>query len=101
MAATKPRYSQEEFAQRGDSIYERDIFPVVGAGDERKYVVIDIETGDYEMDADEQAASDRLLARLPGAQVRMKRVGSRHARRFGGRGRATRMQPTPAGSSGR
>lgn len=36
---------------------------------EGKYVAIDIETGDYEMDTDELAASDRLVARLPGAQI--------------------------------
>jgi hypothetical protein len=86
MAATRPRYSKEEFARRGDAIYERDLAPALEAGNEGKFVAIDIETGSYEVDVDELAASDRLLARVPGAQVWLRRVGSRYARRFGGRG---------------
>jgi hypothetical protein len=88
MAAARPHYSKEEFARRGDAIYERDVRPAVGASHEGQFVVIDIETGAYEIDADEQAASDRLLARVPGAQVWLRRVGSPYARRFGGRGRS-------------
>ena len=42
-----------------------------------KFVVIDIDTGAYEVDADELAASDRLLARYPDAQVWLRQVGSR------------------------
>src|SRR5437870_4484470 len=91
MAPLQPRYSMEEFARRGDEIYDRDIQPHVTAADEGKYVLIDIETGDYEIDADEIAASDRLLARHPDAQVWMTRVGSRYARRFGQRGEAGRQ----------
>jgi hypothetical protein len=79
----QPRYSKEEFARRGDEIYERDIRPRIEAGDEGKFVVIDIETGAYEIDADELAASDRLVARNSDAQVWVMRVGSRYARRFG------------------
>lgn len=57
------------------------------AEDEGKFVVIDIETGEYEIDADELAASDRLLASHPTAQVWLRRVGSDYVRRFGPRGR--------------
>jgi hypothetical protein len=80
-----PRYSKKEFARRGDEIYERDIRPTLEAGNEGKFVVIDIETGAYEIDADELAASDRLLARYPNAQIWLIRIGSRYARRFGPR----------------
>ena len=62
MSVSKPRYSKEEFARRGDEIYDRDISPDVEPADEGKFVVIDIETGEYEVDQDELAASDRLLA---------------------------------------
>lgn len=86
MTGTHPRYSREEVAHRGDDIYERDIRPVVGEEDEGKFVVIDIETGAYEIDEDEIAASDRLSARYPEARVWLTRVGSRYARRFGPRG---------------
>ena len=37
--------------------------------DDGRFVLIDIETGEYEVDEDEMAASDRLLARVPDAQV--------------------------------
>jgi hypothetical protein len=79
----QPRYSKEEFARRGDEIYERDVRPRIEAGDEGKFVVIDIETGAYEIDEDELAASDRLVARNSDAQLWVMRVGSRYARRFG------------------
>jgi len=79
----EPRYSQEEFARRGEEIYEKEISPRLEGEEPSKFVLIDIETGDYEVDADELAASDRLLARHPNAQVWFRRVGSRHARRFG------------------
>ena len=85
MPATQPRYSKEEFAQRGDATYEGEIRPLVEAGNEDKFVAIDIETGAYEIDADELAASDRLLARVPEAQIWLKRIGSRYVRRFGSR----------------
>lgn len=81
----KPRYSKEEFAQRGDEIYERDIRPLLDVGQEGKFVVIDIESGAHEIDADEPTASDRLFARKPDAQIWFKRIGSRYVRRFGPR----------------
>ena len=87
MAATQPRYSKEEFARRGDAIYDRDIRPAIESGNQGKFVAIDIETGAYEIDVDEQVASDRLLTRVPGAQVWLRRVGSRYVRRFGRRAR--------------
>ena len=46
-------------------------------------MVIDIETGAYEIDQDELTASDRLLARRLDAQMWTLRVGSRYARRIG------------------
>ncbi len=80
---TQPRYSKEEFARRGDEIYERVLRPTLERGNEGKFVAIDIETGAYEVDADQLAASDRLLARVPNAQIWLRRIGFRHARRFG------------------
>jgi len=73
----------KEFARRGEEIFERAIRPQLAAGNEEDFVLIDIETGAYEIDADERSASERLLARYPDAQVWMRRVGSPYARRFG------------------
>jgi hypothetical protein len=83
--ATQPRYSKEEFARRGDALYEGEIRAFVETGNEGKFVAMDIETGAYEIDADELVASDHLLARVPDAQIWLKRVGSRYVRRFGPR----------------
>ena len=83
--ATAPCPDREEVAKRGDEIYEREVLPRLGPDDEGKFVLIDIATGDYELDWDEIAASDRLLARHPDAQVWMRQAGARYARRFGPR----------------
>jgi hypothetical protein len=58
----QPRYSKEEFARRGEAIFERDIRPHLKPGHDEVFVLIDIETGAYEIDADELRASDRLRA---------------------------------------
>jgi hypothetical protein len=86
MASTHRRYSKEEFARRGDAIYEKDIRPNLKAEEDGKFIAIDIETGAYELGTDELEACDRLRARLPGAQVWLKQVGSPYLHRFGGRG---------------
>jgi hypothetical protein len=85
MPTTRPRYSQEEFARRGDAIYDRDVAPRLKPEDEGKFVAIDIETGAYEINDDELAACDTLRARVPKAQIWMVRAGSRYLHRFGGR----------------
>jgi hypothetical protein len=85
MAVRQPRYSKEEFAQRGDALYESEVRAQVEEGNHGKIVAIDLETGAFEVDASEIAACDRLEARHPEAQVWMVRIGSRHVRRFGGR----------------
>jgi hypothetical protein len=84
MATTRPRYSKEEFARRGDAIYDRDVRKLEKT-ERGKFVAIDIENGDFEIDADETAAADRLAARVPDAQIWVTRVGSRYARHFGPR----------------
>ncbi|NJL42137.1 MAG: hypothetical protein HC899_40025 [Leptolyngbyaceae cyanobacterium SM1_4_3] len=85
MAVRQPRYSKEEFARRGDEIYESQVRQQVETGNHGKIVAIDLETGDFEIDSSEIAACDRLEARHPEAQVWMVRIGSRYVRRFGGR----------------
>jgi hypothetical protein len=84
MAPTR-RYSKEEFARRGDEIYDTQVPPHLKAEDEGMFAAIDIECGAYEIDADELEACDRLNARIPDAQIRLVRVGSRYLHRFGGR----------------
>jgi hypothetical protein len=85
MTIRQPRYSKEEFAQRGDTLYSSLIRSQVEEGNHGKIVAIDLETGDFEVDASEIAACDRLEVSHPDAQIWMVRIGSRHVRRFGGR----------------
>jgi hypothetical protein len=85
MTAPGPRYSREEFARRGHEIYERTVLPAAKPEDQNKYVAIDIESGDYEMDHDDYTAPERLLSRHPDAQMWMERIGHPAATRFGWR----------------
>ncbi len=52
MPVRHPRYSKEEFARRGDEIYENQVRPQIEMGNYGKIVAIDIETGAFEV-ADE------------------------------------------------
>ncbi len=84
MATTQRRYSKEEFARRGDALYETRVRPRLDPGDEGKFVAIDIETGDFAIDADELKAGNKLRKRIPDAQIWMVRVGCRSVHRVGG-----------------
>jgi hypothetical protein len=84
MTVRQPRYSKEEFARRGQEIYEQNIRPAVEPDNTGKFVAIDIESGAWEMDDDDYTATERLLARVPDAQMWLVRVGHRSAYRIGG-----------------
>ena len=55
-------------AERGNEVFERVVRPEVNIDeDARKFVMIDVETEDFEIDGDARAAFDRLLGRTPDA----------------------------------
>lgn len=83
MLLKKRRYPKEEFARRGNEIYQSDIRQQVEADNLGKYVAIDIETGEWEMDISEIDAGDRLRVRIPDAQTWILRIGYAYLRRFG------------------
>jgi len=87
MATTKRRYSKTEFARRGDAIYEKSVRPQLKAADEGKFAAIDIETGEFALDADELKACHKLRKRVPAAQIWMVRVGYPYVHRIGGQER--------------
>ncbi|MBI3910689.1 MAG: hypothetical protein HY320_07125 [Armatimonadetes bacterium] len=78
-------YTTEEIGHRGQELYDRVIRPQVEAGNKGKFLVLDIETGDYEIDEDDLAASERLLARRPGGKLYGVRIGYPVAYRIGAR----------------
>jgi hypothetical protein len=82
--ATKRRYSKKEFARRGDALVENKVRPQLKANDEDKFVAIDIETGEYELDANEMKAADRLRKRVPDPQIWLVHVTLDYLHRFGG-----------------
>jgi hypothetical protein len=84
-AQRKPRYSKEEFAQRGDALYATQIRDQVEAGNHGKIVAIDIETGAFEVADDIVIASDHLLSKYPDAQTWFIRIGHRAVYHFGAR----------------
>lgn len=77
------KYSREEVATRGEAIYERDIRPNVESETKGKYLVLDIETGEYEIDQDDLVATKRVLARCPNAVLYGLRIGYPAAYRLG------------------
>jgi hypothetical protein len=83
MADPQRRYSKEEFARRGDAVYDKQVRPQLKAGDHGKFAAIDIETGEFATDADELKACRKLRKRLPDAQIWMVRVGSPYVHRIG------------------
>jgi len=82
MATREARFSREEFARRGQGIYEREVRSTLQSGDEGKFVAIDIESGSFEMDRDDYAATERLLSQRPAAQIWLVQVGQPAAYRL-------------------
>ena len=85
MAVRQPRYSKEEFARRGNEIYESQVRSQVEEGNHGKIVAIDIETGAFEVDDTPMVAVDRLYERYPDAQPWVIRIGHQAVFRFGSR----------------
>lgn len=84
MNAPAPRYTKAETARLGQERYRLEVQPFVEAAHFGEFVAIDIESGAYELDKDDFAATEKLLARQPNAQIWLMRVGRPAARRMGG-----------------
>ena len=70
-----PRYSSSEIVQRGQMLYNQQIRANVSPDDEGKFLVLNIETGEYEIDADELAALKRVKVKSPEAPLYILCVG--------------------------
>ena len=75
------RYSGFSFASTCSS--EQDLRASVEAQHRGKLLVLDIETGEYEIDTDDLAATRRALAKRPDAVLYGLRIGSPAAYRIG------------------
>ena len=67
----------------GRTIYQEQILPTLSPSDKGKVIFIDIETGGYEIDADECAALERFMERFPNPVGWSERVGYSYVHRFG------------------
>lgn len=82
---TKPRRLSEqegqEVCRQGEAIYWKTIQPTLQQEDKGKYLLINVETGDYEIDEDEIAASQRARKRPGGDTPRyyLKHIGFKAA----------------------
>lgn len=85
MALRQPRYNREAHAAHGDDIYQKRIRAQVESGNVGKIVAIDIDSGTFELGDNTLAASQRLLARCPQAQIWCVSIGYPAVHRFGPR----------------
>ncbi len=85
-----PRYSNDEIAQRGKAWYEQQLRAQVEPGNIGKFLVLDIETGEYEIDREEVAAFRRAKAKRPDAPLYLLRIGYQAAYQLGGSLRVSR-----------
>jgi hypothetical protein len=69
--------SSEEIARRGEELYQQHIRAKVEADDRNigKIIVIDVKTGEYEIDDSGIAAIGRLRAKRPDAEPYAMRIG--------------------------
>ena len=82
MPATEQRRSPDEIARLGAEAVDRYVEPVRRPEDEDKFVAIDIDTGDYELDEDDYTAVMRLRGRRPSAEIWLGRIGQPEAYRM-------------------
>lgn len=66
---TPGKMTYEEQKRRGEAIYEAEIRQQIGPEDENKFVLIDVLTGDYEIDERSAPARIRLWERRPDAVI--------------------------------
>ncbi len=70
------RMSTEEIVRRGEEIYSSSLRARFETAENRgKFLVIDVETGDFELDIDDLNATERILARHPSALTFGIRIG--------------------------
>ena len=78
------KYTPEEVESRGEAICERQIRPKVEPQHKGEFLVVDVETGQYEIDGDDLNATKRALAKRPDAVLYGLRIGYPAAYRLGG-----------------
>lgn len=81
---TQIQYTTHEIVERGKALYEQRIRPVIEINS-GKFLVINVETGEYTLGDSHLAASDLAVARFPGAPLFAMRIGHATLGRIGHR----------------
>ncbi len=68
-------YTPEEIGRIGTAIYRRQLRPQVMPHCKGQFLILDIESGDSEIDADDTSAEERLRARRPAGVLFGLRIG--------------------------
>ncbi len=79
----RSKYTSDVVAARGKEIYQQQIQEKVESEHRGKFLSVDIETGDYEIDTDDLSPTMRLLAKRPDAIIYSLRIGFEAAHRMG------------------
>ena len=85
MTVRHPRYSKEDFAKRGNDIYETRVRSKIEEGNEGKIVAIEIETCQIEFADFLLASSILVLRKVPVALTLFVRIGYPVVDHFGAR----------------
>ena len=72
---TQSDYTLHAMADWGEKIYRERIRPSLTDADIGKFVHIDLNSGDYEIDVDDVSGDLKLRARKPGSRYYGRRVG--------------------------
>jgi hypothetical protein len=73
------QYTNEEIGRIGTEIYRQKIRDKVMPQHKGKFLILDIESGDYEMDEDDLTAEEKLRARRPDGVFLGLRIGYKAA----------------------
>ena len=76
------RRSLDELGRLGDEMIDRRIRPTLRPEDDGKFIAVDVDSGDYEIDADDHTAVMRLRERKPAGEIWLGRAGSAAAYRL-------------------
>ena len=77
------RVDPEQLAHEAAALYQARLRSLLEPQHDGEFVVINLDTGEYEVDADDLAASRRALARFGSARLFTLRVGRTTAYRIG------------------
>jgi hypothetical protein len=80
----KTMVDPSELVARGRAYYDAHLRATVEPQHTGKFLALDVESGDYEVDEDEMAAIRRARAKHPESLFCVLRVGHRAAHRIGG-----------------